>query len=90
MENHSQGLLVKSVCAFHYQATAQPKVFTIQKFNRPLFLLLGYARLHFSLNTANVKVNNFAVMYLGWIFDVDNLQHRVGSVVVGYINFFVY
>lgn len=55
MENHSQGLLVKSVCAFHYQATTQPKVFTIQKFNRPLFLSLGSARLHFFLNTANVK-----------------------------------
>lgn len=44
MENHCQGLLVKSVCAFHYQTTAQPKAFTIQQFNRPLFSSLGHAR----------------------------------------------
>lgn len=47
METLCQGLLVKSVCAFHYQTTAQPKAFTIQQFNRPLFFFfssLGHAR----------------------------------------------
>lgn len=42
--SHCQGLLVKSVCSFHYQTTAQPKAFTIQLFNRPLLSSLGHAR----------------------------------------------
>lgn len=41
MENPCQGLLVKSLGAFHDQTTAQPKAFTIQQFNGPLFLMAG-------------------------------------------------
>lgn len=45
MENQCQDLLVKSVCAFHYQTTVQLRAFTIQQFNRPFFFSsLGPAR----------------------------------------------
>lgn len=37
METQCQGLLVKSVCAFHYQTTVQPRAFTIPQFNRAFF-----------------------------------------------------